>query len=121
MYVYALAKHCGYGDLRDELIRDRLIVGIRDSRLSERLQLDADLTLDKALAIIRQSETVHRRQVFLRGDNNETRQIPIDVVKTAKRLVNTDTGRGSGLFKQTKCSRCKRFLTMTLEYVLQKM
>ena len=71
--VYALAEHCGYGDLHEELIWDRLVVGIRDSRLSEWLQLDADLTLGKAVTIIQQSETVHRRQVFLRGDNDETR------------------------------------------------
>ena len=30
------------------MIRDRLVVGIRDSTLSERLQMDADLTLDSA-------------------------------------------------------------------------
>ena len=67
--VYALAEHCGHGDLCDELIQDRLVVGIRNSRLSERLQLDADLTLDKAVTIIQQSETVHRHQVFLHGGN----------------------------------------------------
>ena len=50
--VYALAEHCGYGDLWDELIRDRLVVGICDSKLSEQLQLDADLTLNKPVTII---------------------------------------------------------------------
>ena len=110
--VYALAEHCGYGDLRDELIRDRLVVGIRDRRLSERLQLDADLTLDKAVTIIWQLETVHQQQVFLRGDNDETRQIPIDAVKTSKRPGKSmsDTGRGSGPSKQTMCSRCGKSL-----------
>ena len=34
--------------MKDELIRDRLVVGIRDLALSERLQLEPDLTLDKA-------------------------------------------------------------------------
>ena len=34
--VYALAEHCGYWDVRDELIQDRLVVGIHDSRLSEK-------------------------------------------------------------------------------------
>ena len=43
--VYALAEHCGYGDLRDELIQDRLVVGTRDSRLLERLQLDTALRI----------------------------------------------------------------------------
>ena len=69
--VYALAEYCGYGNLRDELIRDRLVVGIHDRRLSERLQLDADLTLEKAVTIIRQSETVHQQQIFLHHDNDK--------------------------------------------------
>ena len=36
MPLYALAEHCGYADLHDEMIRDR-IVGLRDARLSEKL------------------------------------------------------------------------------------
>ena len=40
--------------MKDELIRDRLVVGIRDSALSEQLQLESELTLDKAKQFIRQ-------------------------------------------------------------------
>ena len=43
--LYNLAENCNYGDLKGEMIRDRLVVGIRDMTLSEKLQLDADLTL----------------------------------------------------------------------------
>ena len=43
--LYSLAENCEYGALRDEMIRDRIVVGIRDRSLSERLQLNADLTL----------------------------------------------------------------------------
>ncbi|XP_039460226.1 P2Y purinoceptor 1-like [Oreochromis aureus] len=43
--LYALAEHCGYGALHSEMIRDRLVVGVRDKRLSEQLQMDAELTL----------------------------------------------------------------------------
>ena len=42
--LYALAEFCGYGDLHDEMIRDRIVVGIRNSTLSEKLQLDSRLT-----------------------------------------------------------------------------
>ena len=49
--LYSLAEHCGFGALHDELIRDRIVVGIRDAGLSEKLQLDPDLTLDKAVSI----------------------------------------------------------------------
>ena len=31
------------------MIRDRLVVGLCDASLSERLQMDADLTLEKAI------------------------------------------------------------------------
>ena len=79
-------------------------------RLSKQLQLDADLTLDKAIKIIRQLKTVHRQHDFLRCVNNETKQIPIDVVKMSGRLVNTDAGRRSGRSKQTICSKCGRSL-----------
>ena len=35
--LYALAKYCQYGELQDELIRDRIVVGIRDAQLSEKM------------------------------------------------------------------------------------
>ena len=31
--LYILVEHCEYGDLQDEMIRDRLVVGLRDSKL----------------------------------------------------------------------------------------
>jgi len=46
--LYELIETCKYRDLRDELFRDRLVVGIRDTMLSERLQLNVDLTLELA-------------------------------------------------------------------------
>ncbi|KAL7375953.1 hypothetical protein ABVT39_027218 [Epinephelus coioides] len=47
--VHKLAGHCKFGALKEEMIRDRIVVGIRDSRLSERLQLDPNLTLAKTI------------------------------------------------------------------------
>ena len=47
--LYSLAEHCSFGDLRDELIRDHIVVGLRSAALSEKLQLDPDLTLESAL------------------------------------------------------------------------
>ena len=51
--LYQLAEHCNYRDLRDELIRYRIITGLRDSNLSERPQTDPELTLDKAITMAR--------------------------------------------------------------------
>ena len=49
----------------EELIRDRLIVGIRDDALSECLQLEPDLALDKAKQLICQRESVKTQQGIL--------------------------------------------------------
>ena len=35
--LYGLSEHCSYGAIRDEMIRDRLVVGLRDAALSEKL------------------------------------------------------------------------------------
>ncbi|GBM37649.1 hypothetical protein AVEN_132093-1 [Araneus ventricosus] len=60
--LYTLSEHCEYGVLHDELIRDRIVVGIRDKNLSEKLQLDADLTLPKVIERVRLSEVVKEQQ-----------------------------------------------------------
>ena len=65
--LYSLAEHCSYGSLHDEMIRDRLVVGLLDSKVSETLQLDPDLTLDKAVTTARQRETVKQQQKVVRG------------------------------------------------------
>lgn len=69
--LYALAEHCNYGLLHNELIRDRIVVGLRDLRLSERMQLDQDLTLESAILKARQSEEVKRQQITLRGTGSD--------------------------------------------------
>ena len=56
--LYIPAESCKYGTLKQEMIRDRLVVGIRDRHLSERLQMDADLTLESAMKVIRQKEAM---------------------------------------------------------------
>ncbi|GBN21214.1 hypothetical protein AVEN_3861-1 [Araneus ventricosus] len=60
--LYTLYEHCEYGALHDELIRDRIVVGIRDKNLSEKLQLDADLTLTKVIERVRLREVVKEQQ-----------------------------------------------------------
>ena len=55
--LYALAENCEYGELHDELLIDRLVVGLRDFSLSERMQLNKDVTLTKAVIMARPGVT----------------------------------------------------------------
>nr|XP_061786511.1 uncharacterized protein LOC133577033 [Nerophis lumbriciformis] len=79
--LHALAENCKYGALHDELIRDRIVVGLRDVSLSERMQLDPDLTLEKAVNMARQSEVIKRQQTDLRGGG----RMDIDAITKGRR------------------------------------
>ena len=46
--LYNLVDTCDFGDLKNKMIRDRIVVGIWDQALSKCLQTVADLTLEKA-------------------------------------------------------------------------
>ena len=45
--LYNLVETCNFGDLKNKMIRDRIVIGIWDQALSEHLQTVADLTLEK--------------------------------------------------------------------------
>ena len=49
------------------MIHDRLVVGIQDASLSQRLQLGPDLTLEKAKKLVHQREAVQEQQQVLKG------------------------------------------------------
>ncbi len=72
MELYKLAANCDYKAMENEMIRDRLVVGIRDSSLSQTLQLDPQLTLEVAKKKIRQREAVQQQQQTLKGTGGTT-------------------------------------------------
>ena len=63
--LFVLADNCNYGDLRDEVMHNRLIVGIKEAALSERLQMYTDLTLDRTIKAVRQTKAIRERQSVL--------------------------------------------------------
>ena len=123
--LFCLAEHCAYGQLRNEMIRDRLVVGLLNASLSEKMQLDVELTLDKAMALARQSEVVHKQQPVVRGTQQQDcptiEQEKIDALSYSnpknankfrcadkQRPPRNNAGGGPQNKKQTKqkCSRC---------------
>jgi len=73
--LYGLARHCNFGTLKEELIRDRIVVGLQNRELSEKLQLDPNLTLEKAANLARQRETVKQQQNILAADSRLHRRL----------------------------------------------
>ncbi|KAL5499382.1 hypothetical protein EMCRGX_G010781 [Ephydatia muelleri] len=91
--LYSLAQYCNFGDLHDEMIRDRLVVGLRDANLSEKLQLDSELTLEKAIAMARQSESVKLQQATVRGEQKIV-NVELEAVSVKQRLSKLQTQSG---------------------------
>ena len=110
--LYQLIEDCDYGDLKDQMIRDRIVVGIRDKALSQRLQMDSELTLEKAKTLSRQREAIQEQQVLL-NSTSTTREI--DFVRRGKgpakksqtrKSPNTSTSRSP--YNKSMCTRCGR-------------
>ena len=60
-----LAATCDYGALLDEMLRDRIVIGVTDNQIHARLLRESKLTLQKALEICRSSEqaNLHLQQM----------------------------------------------------------
>ena len=123
--LYGLVENCEYGALRDEMLRDRLVVGIRDKSLSEKLQLDAVLTLEKAKTAIRQREAVKEQHQQLQGGAAATLESVKQWNKGAnsagrrasssrrptpgnRQGANQGANQGAGQLKGNRCTRCGR-------------
>ena len=78
--IHQMVDRCEYGEIKEELIGDRLVVGIADKALSERMQMEAGLTLEKAKMLIRQQEAVKEQGQILASRNNPQ----LDAVKPQK-------------------------------------
>uniref|UniRef100_H3BG27 Gypsy retrotransposon integrase-like protein 1 n=1 Tax=Latimeria chalumnae TaxID=7897 RepID=H3BG27_LATCH len=61
--LYELAESCEFGNTKNEQIRDRLVIGILDKELSQKLQLEPELTLEKAIQTACHSELVKGQEV----------------------------------------------------------
>lgn len=113
----ALAEHCNYGTLRDELIRDRIVVGLADTRLSERMQMEKDLDLEKAINMARQSEDIKKQQNTLRSKVSGVKQTDASSVdgvfrgrqhkdKAKFKTKTYGVMQHNGQRKTPTCSRC---------------
>ncbi len=107
--LYELAEFCEFGATKDEQIRDRIVIGIADSNVSEKLQLEPDLTLEKAIQISRQSEQIKTQSADIRGacDVNEVGYKSKYMKHTGGKYRNSDVRQRDESNKVT-CSRCAR-------------
>ena len=79
-----LSEHCGFMNLRDSLIRDRLILGVKNDRARKKLLEQKDLALDKALDILRTQELTDIRASDMTTEEANVNKVNLKKTKTPK-------------------------------------
>jgi hypothetical protein len=69
------AKKCAYCTLQDELIRDRLVVGIRDDKVRSRLLREPELTLQKCIDIAHAAEISQKQIQEIKAETNTVHDV----------------------------------------------
>ena len=113
--LHCLAEHCEFGILKNKLIRDRIVVGLKDKKLSEKPQLDSKLTVEKAVTQARQSETVRKQKDILQGIQPDPPSANVDQISKKRgkgdkwKDQKDKPSKNSKLADktpETKCTRC---------------
>ena len=125
--LYQLAEHCSFGATKDDFIRDRLVLGLRDKALSEQLQMEEELTLSlavdkcrhkeliqlqnksdstKMVAAVQQKDKRQQNNKYRKDNQNQESKNKIcDKCGFEKRRSHA---RGSCPAKQQRCRKCNR-------------
>ena len=99
--LYALIETCEYGELHEDFLRDRIVVGIRDTNLSESLQMDDKLTLKTTLEKVRSKELIKKQSSLLQDIPAAARADTVRRQSQPQKVNNAKYGK-----KDKKCQRC---------------
>ena len=74
--LHALVQKCSYPDeMQDEMLRDRLVLGLRDKDTQCKLYMQENLTIAKAVDIARQAELIRQQmKASAHGDIHEMKR-----------------------------------------------
>ena len=96
-----LSEHCNYGDTLNAMLRDQLVVGIKNDRIHIRLLAEPSLTFDKALEIATAMETAEKNAQDIQASG-----INATVPKPVNKVSKMSTRNNLPKFKQGDCYRC---------------
>ena len=91
-----IARNCSFGDLEDQLIRDRLVCGTNSEEVRQRLLRVEELSLDKAVSICRAHEESKKSAQYLNDSGGaEVCDLKKKNGRSQKNLTNPQKARDS--------------------------
>ena len=123
--IRKLASSCQFGTLTEELIRDKLVLGIRDQSTKLRLLKEEGLTLNKAVNICRSSEIANIQLKSMKVSSKEVEEVhavqgkshrksnktPLKGDKTKPPAKDHQPAAKSHNSSKRKCYHCGRHLS----------
>ncbi|CAH0723775.1 unnamed protein product, partial [Brenthis ino] len=88
--LHKLAEGCEYNLLKEELIRDRVVIGIRDRNISDRMLLKNDLKLEEAIQMGKQAEIQKKESMIIRENKEESEINRVKVGTTTAQRNNEE-------------------------------
>jgi hypothetical protein len=106
-----IAKDCEFGTIKDSLIRDRIICGIRDVRLKDRLLRESNLDLNKTVQICKAAELAGVQLKTIQNDPDSCQVLsvkkPVSFINDCKFCGQSHKVRQCPAYGQ-RCTICKR-------------
>lgn len=99
------AKKCKFGDLTDELLRDRLIVGITNDDVREKLLADPAIDLEKTIHMCKASEQATQQLKEITAKDAEAKLLDALATKTKKKWPSKGKARTEEP-QQRQCQYC---------------
>ncbi|CAG9770307.1 unnamed protein product [Ceutorhynchus assimilis] len=103
--LHALAEHCDYGALKEELIRDRIVIGVANEKVSERLQLRDKLILCEAITAVRQAELQGTQNKIIRQEQSVS-AIKSSSQNTGQNFKSKEMPSASSRVRTKRCAFC---------------
>ena len=101
-----LSKNCGYGTMRDDLVCDRMVLGASHNDLRLRMFREKDLTLDKAISMARESETLKHQMKEIRTPTGTQFDSEQSVHLVKKKMGHQKTMKPNNIGSRNICKFC---------------
>lgn len=115
--VQAQAKNCDYGVMCDQLVRDRIVVGVRDDKLRQYLYDVEDLTLAKCIQKAKQyvSHHEHAAKITQNRSVNDDSNVDALVAKKVRDQTGFKEQRAQSSYRRSWYDRNRGYRDSTTE------